>query len=87
MNSAAVEAEKRFMLKFAEGAALNEQLAMEQLRCLWTAYCFHADLNVDTRDYDVQCTELWHKVTDSADAPTAASTYADFEMFMCVYLV
>ena len=51
--------ELSFMLRFAETAFLSEQVCADQLRSLWSAYCIHDDLDMDTGEYDHDLSELW----------------------------
>ena len=58
--------------------------ATDQLRCLWTAFCIHHDLSVDTREYDDLLSQLWkHVDTHTGDW----DKFAEFESFMCYFLV
>lgn len=41
-------AEFNYMLAFAVESSFENELSRDQLRCLWTAYCFHNNLDADT---------------------------------------
>lgn len=44
--------EFEFILDFAKEMDFDFQVACQQLRSLWTAYCLHNDMECDTKDYD-----------------------------------
>ena len=52
-------------------------LATDQLKALWTAYCLCRDLAPDTLDYDIEIGAVWQKVTEMLPNPV----WADFEAF------
>lgn len=37
---------------------------MQQLRALWSAYCIHQDMEVDTATYDKELSCLWHVLNE-----------------------
>ena len=41
-----------YMVDFAMTHNLDEGLVRDHLRALWTAYCLHYNLAVDTTEYD-----------------------------------
>ena len=62
----------------------NDQLFLNQLRCLWTAYCFHQNMTVDTFTYDSELKQVWNEMHGAND------TFEDFDEFcgfMAAYLV
>ena len=76
-----------FLARFAEEAFIGEETVAAQLRSLWTAYCLHHNLDVDTREYDDDLRELWSSVSrEEEDAPNW-SDFGSFDSFMCSYLV
>lgn len=80
-------AEFRYMASFAVESLLIEELARDQLRALWTAYCFHYNLDVDTEAYDSDLSQLWDVVSEVGDGTSEWSDYEGFGNFMCRYLV
>ena len=78
--------ERKFMFAFAYEAPLDLEICRNQLRCLWTAYCLHFDLNVDTRAYDTILRELYDKMS-YFNHEMAEWTFESFDWFMCQYLV
>lgn len=58
----------------------NCELVNYQLRALWTAYCFHNDIFVDTYEYDTKLAELYQIIKDHVE-------FEKFDNFMCGLLV
>ena len=59
------ETEFDYLCDFAEEASFDcETLPAEQLRSLWTAYCFHNNLNIDTFEYDNALKKIWIRLED-----------------------
>ena len=54
---------------------------------LWTVYCLHHSLEVDTSDYGYDLLELWMKITETGDGTSEWSDFSSFDHFMCTYLV
>lgn len=46
------EKELAYIIGFAVESCFDDELSCQQLRSLWTAYCFHHGLDADTADYD-----------------------------------
>ena len=84
-----VEAEFKYLLDFAKGADFFFRTQRVQLRSLWTAYCFHANMDVDTKAYDRDLRLVWEAlpVNREEDSGGDFSTYELFDDFMCVVLV
>ena len=61
-----------------------EQLSLNQLRCLWTAYCLHQNMTVDTFSYDNELKQVWR---DMRGADQIFVDYDAFCNFMAAYLV
>ena len=57
-------AEFGYMKAFIIEGYFENETDREQLRALWTAYCCHHGLNVDTGTYDAELTELWRKLNE-----------------------
>lgn len=79
------KAELEYIRSFARESFLDDGLGCDQLRCLWTAYCFHHNLDVDTAQYDKDLASVW----DVVDEPDCADwhSFETFDNFMCKYLV
>ena len=67
-----------YLLKFAASADFETgELAEKQLRALWTAFCFHENLDVDTAEYDAKLQALYQQLPGDR---TSCSWY-DYEGF------
>ena len=51
-------AEFKFMASFAMQSCFDEDICRDRFRMLWTAYCLHHNLDVDTANYDSDLREL-----------------------------
>lgn len=76
------EAEFDYILNFVQGCDFWGDPCCFQLRALWTAYCLHADIKVDTGTYDSQLAELWNAFIEPG-----WKSFDDFDNFMCARLV
>lgn len=65
---------------------LSEMVVMQQLRCLWTAYCLHQNLDVDTAEYDNRVMEMWNVMQENESAPYSSLEYGHFYNAMSKYL-
>lgn len=79
--------ELAYLARFAFQSSFDEELCRDQLRSLWTAYCFHHGLDVDTSEYDTDLTQLWDVVSEVEEETADWSDYDSFSTFMCRYLV
>lgn len=80
------DAEMQYMLDFireSEDRFSDDVQTHNQFRALWTAFCFHHDLVVDTDEYDVRLITLW----DNIPCKGTALIWEDFYSFMCELLV
>lgn len=82
------KAEFEFLLRFAGEAFIGEEIVSLQLRSLWTAYCMHHGLDVDTSEYDHDLWLLWGTVSKSGEEDTQNWSNCDnFDDFMCSEMV
>lgn len=72
-----------FIISFAENECLKGATVCRQLRSLWTAYCLHHNINVDTAQYDNDLWLVWGKVENKKH--NYASNFDEFETYMCGY--
>jgi len=80
-------AEFDFMLSYVQESCFDEEICRDWLRMLWTVYCLHHGLEVDTSDYDNDLLELWSKLTETSDGTSDWSDFSSFDHFMCTYLM
>lgn len=87
-NTISRKAEYQYLKAFARESSFDDELCRDQLRSLWTAYCFHQELTVDTAGYDNDLLELWNFMVNCG-YPLSRwwSTFEDFDAFMCRHLV
>ena len=79
--------ELQYIISFAGQGCFDAELACNQLRSLWTAYCLHHDLDVDISGYDNDLTTVWAQVAAVEDDTACWSDYSSFGSFMCAHLV
>ena len=80
--------EYEYILECIESSEdLDEIVVMQQLRCLWTAYCLHQNLDVDTAEYDNRMMEMWNVMQENESAPYSSLEYGRFYNAMSKYLV
>lgn len=80
------EAEYKYLLSYAEQSCLDDDECQDCLRILWTAYCLHHNLDVDTAQYDNDLLSLWNKM-EAAGNTGEWEDYDDFDNHMCSHLV
>lgn len=76
-----------FILAFIEESSFDEELVCQQLRSLWTAYCLHHGLDVDTRDYDADITTVWTVMSENEDDNAYWSDFDSLSSYLCAELV
>lgn len=81
------KAEYLYLKAYVEQSCFDEDICRDRLRMLWTAYCLHHELFVDTSEYDRDLTELWSKMSEIGDGTSDWNSYSSFDFFMCRYLV
>lgn len=77
----------QYVLAFADENCFDAELACNQLRSLWTAHCLRYGLNVDTRTYDHDLTNVWAQVSATEDDTACWSDFNSFDTFMSADLV
>ena len=85
-----INAKKReleFVKDFSREAYFDTEVCRDQLRSLWTAYCLHNDLMVDTAAYDEDILELWSVVSLGEEDTAEWSDFDSFDDFMCAHLI
>ena len=82
-----LEQENIRLFEFAAAEDYSAGVVPEQLRSLWTAYCIHAELNVDTFGYDATLARLWNTVKNARNATKHWATFEQFDHYMANLLV
>lgn len=81
------KSEFNYLRQYIAESCFDEEICRDLLRMLWTAYCLHHGLDVDTSGYDNDLLELWSELEKTGDGTADWSNYDDFDNFMCAYLV
>lgn len=76
-----------FILAFIEESSFDEELVCQQLRSLWTTYCLHHGLDVDTRDYDADIATVWAVMSENEDDNAYWSDLDSLSSYLCAELV
>lgn len=79
-------AEYKFLFDYAAKSCFDEGICRDRLRILWTAFCLHNHLDVDTSVYDRYLSMLWERVKETSDWHSVWDGSDWFENFMCAYL-
>lgn len=82
-----LEQEFDYIVGFAVESCFDSELACQQFRSLWTAYCFHRGLDVDTAEYDAALAEIWKEVSAGEEDTAYWSDFDSFDQFMSAELV
>ena len=82
-----ITAEFGFLTGYVAESCFDEEIYRDRLRMLWTAFCLHHGLDVDTHVYDWYLSELWKRLQETGDGTSEWADFDDFERFMCKYLV
>lgn len=82
------DSEWNFLLDFVQESEFTEDVERKQLLSLWTAYCFHKNLDVDTAPYDTRIHAIWHLLQELFGSERVKGEHFDaFDNFMAAYLV
>lgn len=73
-----IQEELNYLLSFVDESSFDQEVACDQLICLWTAYCLHRNMDVDTLTYDTQIQKIWDRVLSNEPDP---AFWGDFEAF------
>ena len=77
-----LEQEFDYIVGFAVESCFDNELACQQFRSLWTAYCFHRGLDVDTAEYDAALAGIWKEVSAGEEDTAYWSDFDSFDPFM-----
>lgn len=72
---------------FASEGFFNDGTSVNQLRALWTSYCLHHNLDVDTKDYDEDLRAIWQSLQSSGSTLPYWDNYETFDDIMASDLV
>lgn len=77
--------EYQWICEFVATAFFGQETDRNHLLSLWTAYCLHHNLDVDTKMYDTMAAVLWKTVDANNTGPW--KTFEAFDFFLSQYLV
>ena len=79
--------ELQYIISFAEEGCFDTEAARSQLRGLWTAYCLHHNLDMDTSGYDHDLMNIWAQISATEGGAACGRVFDSFDSFMCAGLV
>lgn len=79
--------ELQYIISFVEENCFDAEPAPSQLRSLWTTYCLHHDLDVDTNGYDHDLMVIWAQISNAEGDTACWNDFDSFDAFMCANLV
>lgn len=75
------------IISFIKDEVINDDLDMQQIRCLWTAFCIRYDRMVDTETYDSEFNGIYDALMEKKDAvPEILNDKEEFYNFMCEFM-
>ena len=82
-----MQEELEYIKNFIAGGGFDEEIACDQLICLWTAYCLRHALTPDTQKYDTDLMLLWSLLVGYETDPSYWGIYDEFYNSMSKFLV
>lgn len=79
-------AELDYIFNFINEGFFDQDIECDQLRSLWTAFCLHNNLDVDTVEYDNILFEIWESVASTEKDNAFWDDFCSFDVFMGFYL-
>ena len=79
--------ELQYIFSFATEGCFDTEVACDQLRSLWTAYCLRYGLVVDTLKYDNDLSAVWARVAADESDTAFWSDFDSFDNYMCTNLL
>jgi hypothetical protein len=82
-----IQEELRYIHQFAVSSDFEFDVCRDQIRALWTAYCLHHGLDVDTAKYDADLLSVWNVVSAFEEDTGDWGDFDSFDDFMCEHLI
>lgn len=81
--------EWKFILTYVKDSTtyFHNDACRNQLVALWTSYCLHNDLDVDTVMYDAVLRDLFYALSDERKAELHCAHFSEFDNTMSQWLV
>lgn len=85
----AEKSEWQFLVDYVKDDTTDfyNEACRSQLMALWTAYCMHNDLDVDTAMYDAVLKDLFNALSDEQKAELRCVRLPEFDSMMAQWLV
>jgi len=80
------DGEKKIEFSWIEQFIKQNDFDHDSLRCLWTTYCLHHNLDVDTAEYDVGIANMWFVMNKSERDTVDWYDLNSFDNFMGMWL-
>lgn len=83
------KSEWQFLVNYVKDSTTDfcNATCRSQLMALWTAYCMHNDLDVDTAMYDAVLKDLFNALSDEQKAELHCVRLPEFDSMMAQWLV
>lgn len=83
------QSEWQFIVDYVKDSTTNFRNATcrSQLMALWTSYCLHNSLDVDTAMYDAVLKDLFNALSDEQKAELHCVRLPEFDSMMAQWLV
>ena len=83
------KSEWQFLVNYVKDSTTDfcNATCRSQLMALWTAYCMHNDLDVDTAMYDAVLKGLFNALSDEQKAELHCVRLPEFDSMMAQWLV
>lgn len=83
-----ISTEFDYMRGFIGGADFGiGNISFTRLRALWTAFCLHNNLDVDTYTYDRYLAMLWKSLLENGTGGFGLDSFDEFNSHMAEYLI
>ena len=83
------QSEWQFILAYVKDGTtyFHNAACRNQLVALWTSYCLHSNLDVDTEMYDAVLMDLFNALSDEQKAELRCAHFSEFDSMMAQWLV
>ena len=83
------KSEWQFLVNYVKDSTTDfcNATCRSQLMALWTAYCMHNDLDVDTAMYDAVLKDLFNALSDEQKAELHCVRLPEFDSMMAQWLI
>lgn len=79
--------EFQYLMSFIRETEVFHEAFWQQLRALWTAYCFHKNIDIETAVGDEREYRIWHELLPRMGKDCPEMSLSDFSSFMWALMV